>query len=170
MSTNEHLTPELFIDLLDGAPVAAECRLHLTECAECREELRELEETLGLLRSGEKDERPAPPARASRRYAYLWWAVSAAAVLVAVLLSLDRGSDAVDSSPAARAEEMLLPPIEEDDDFRLLLALSEESEEIDFLDEVNAFPGLHPPDASGLTPGERQNLLEELARDMRSSS
>lgn len=57
MSCNEthnakHLTPEQFGELVDGGDAGADrgARAHLTDCAECREELDSMREALALFR------------------------------------------------------------------------------------------------------------------------
>ena len=53
----KHLTPEEFVDALDGTSTASAG--HLAECAECREELASLQATLGDARHVEASE-PSP--------------------------------------------------------------------------------------------------------------
>jgi len=163
----DHLPPEIFIDVAEGSPVDASRRQHLEHCAECRQELEQLEETLAILHH---DVGAAAPAVRQR---LRWWLATAATIAIAVSalywMSLDRsGTGAV----AARegAVEELLPPVEQDQEFQLLLALSgalDEEEEISGAASLS-FEGF-PLDASDLTPTERQRFVEELAEAMRSS-
>ena len=53
----KHLSPEEFVDALDGTQPAS--ATHLAECAECREELSRLQVTLGEARDLEAEE-PSP--------------------------------------------------------------------------------------------------------------
>ncbi len=145
---NQHLTPELFVDLLEGAPVDAERTRHLASCAACRLELEELRETLGVVRS------TTLSASAGRRY--MTWAAAAAAVLVAMLFFHGR-------APVENDE--ILPPIGEDLDYQLLRELSRE-----LSDEEPLVPLLEAFEVPELTPAEEHDFLERLASDMRSTS
>lgn len=161
----KHLTPEAFVDMIDGTPVEASWRQHLESCERCRRELDELRGTLSLLSTDTSAPAPTLPPR--RRPVPGWMAV-AAAVLFAALggywLSVDRELP----GPAADAEE-LLPPIDEDEEFQLLLALSNAVE--DDLPEVGSVVDDELAlDPSRLTPEEQELLVERLTEEMRSSS
>ena len=171
--TRDHLTPEVFIDVLEGSPVDASRRQHLADCSDCRRELEELEQTLAILH--EDVGTAAPPVRRGLR----WWLAMAAAVAIAVSalywVNLDRSGIAPASAEVAEAKD-LLPPLEQDGEFQLLLALSgamDEEEEEEISDVASpSFEGL-PLDAfvssGSLTPAERQRFVEELTEAMRSS-
>jgi hypothetical protein len=153
---SEHLNPEEFIDVLEGAPVEAEIRRHLASCVDCRLELRDLEKTLGMVREMRSD------APAYLRYAL--WAGAAAAILVAVAF-LYRTAPVSGPNEAA-ADIELLAPIGEDSDYQLLEALSQQ------LSDDDAFSFLQQdfPDLSELTSPELRDLLDRLAREMSSTS
>jgi len=152
----EHLTPEQLVDLLEAAPVEAERRQHLASCIECRRELRDLAETLGMVRA---EARAAPGFRR-----ILFWAGAAAAVVAGVTL-LYRGVPGSEPYPAA-AEIQLLAPIGEDPDYRILEAFSRQLSD----DDALALPLTDFPDASELNSGELRDLVERLAREMGSTS
>lgn len=159
-----HLSPEAFVDVIDGAPVDASWRQHLESCERCRRELDELRETLSLFNAETSAPAPASPPRGSTPR----WVAVAAAVLVTVLggywFSLDREVP----QPLAESEE-LLPPIDEDEEFQLLLALSNAVD--DDLPEVgNVVDDALAIDPSRLTPEEQELLVEQLTEEMRSSS
>lgn len=153
---SEHLTPEEFVDLLDSAPLEAGRRRHLESCLSCRRELRELEETLGMVKA---EARHAP--RLSRRAA---WLGAAAAIAVAVLF-LHRAGDVLEA-PSVGLEIQILAPLEEDFEYRVLEALAGELSD----DEALALPLADFPDASELSSSELRRLAEELAREMSETS
>jgi len=161
----DHLTPEVFVDMVEGSPVEASRRQHLEHCLECRQELEELRQTLSILH--EDVGTVAPPAGTRLR----WWLATAAAIALAVSalywMTLDTSGIAPLSTRTVEVED-LLPPVEQDEEFQLLMALSGSmAEELDGAVSPS-FEGL-PLEASGLTPAERQQLVEELAEAMRSS-
>lgn len=164
--SSEHLSPETFVDVLEGAPVDAAHRQHLSACQECRGELDGLEKTLSTLKSARDGERGANFSRRLWRYAR--WA-SAAAVLVLTLVSQTRAPSHV-AAPAAPEGVMLLPPIDDDGDYRLLLALAREAGDSDVLLDAVQFSTPFSSDPSELTPDERERLGEEIAEALRSSS
>jgi len=162
-----HLSPEAFVDVIDGVPVDASWRQHLESGERCRRELDGLRETLSLLDVNAETSAPAPGTVPRRGPAPRWVAV-AAAVLVTALggywLSLDRESP----PPSAESDE-LLPPIDEDEEFQLLLALSNSVD--DDLPEVGSVVDDELAiDPSRLTPEEQELLVERLTEEMRSSS
>lgn len=152
----EHLNPELFVDLLEAAPVEAERRQHLASCVECRRELRDLEEALGMVKA---------EARGGSRFRrYGLWAGAAAAIVAAVALFY-RSIPLSEPQPEA-AEIRLLAPIGEDPDYGILEALSPQLES----DDALALPFPDFPDASELNSRELQDLLERLARETDTTS
>ena len=170
---HDHLTPEVFVDVVDGSPVDAFWHQHLESCSECRQELDELEQTLAVL-----DEdvvtaallAPRPVARSFPR----WWATAAAVVIAASAafwINLDWSGNAPASAEVPEVED-LLPPLEQDEEFQFLLALSGAMDEE--VDDV-ASPSIEGLGfdafvfSGGLTPGERQRFVERLAEAMRSS-
>jgi hypothetical protein len=157
---DDHLTPELFVDVLEKSPVEASRRHHLERCPRCAAELRELEATLGLLKG---ESRP----RARRRYA-AW--IAAATVLFA-LSFLFRASAPEPVRPAET--ELLLPPAELDEDFQLLVALSREIGESGTAEALANSGAVAAPELSELTEDERARIVEHLAQEaltMESSS
>lgn len=187
----EHLTPELFVDLLEGAPVAADRRQHADHCARCREELAEISATLARLRSADRGDsvvlaavtgssRSIAPSRLRR---YVPWLSAAALLLLALLLVRDRGRlayvarDARDARDerhegdisALSEADALLPSMDEDADFQILRTLSEEIGGEALFDDVYD-SGTIPPDVIELTPAERRNLLGRLAQDLNTRS
>ena len=169
--TNEHLSPEVFVDVLEGSPVDASWHQHLSTCSQCREELRGLEQTLALV----SVDANAPPVAVSMsmrpmqptRVVPAWAAAVGAALLAAVGVY---GFFATrDTSPASSAEmEELLPPVDEDQEFQLLLALSDATDAELVEIAVPSFDGF-ALDPARLTPGERQRFVERLTEEMRSS-
>lgn len=155
-AAGEHLTPELFVDLLEAAPVEAERRKHLASCIECRRELRDLEEALGMVRA------EARGGSRFRRYAF--WAGAAAAIVAAVAF-LYRSAPGIETHPET-AEMRLLAPLGEDADYRILEALSTQLES----DDALALPFPDFPDASELNTRELQDLLERLAQETDTTS
>ena len=167
-----HLSPEIFVDLVEGSPVEASRQQHLSTCAQCREELMELEQTLSLLHEDTGASALLEPVRPARR-GFPAWAATAAAVLMAAVglywLVAEKGPGA--AVPRLNAEiEELLPPIDEDQEFQFLLAVSDATTEDSELVEITApvFDGL-ALDPAPLTPGERQRFVERLTEEMRSS-
>lgn len=172
-STTEHLSPEIFVDLLDGAPLDAAYRQHLRNCSGCRQELAGLERTLSVVGpalAGEvegPDSTVSPMDRTAKtEWRYAVWA-SAAAVLLSVLVSRPRHPSVTST---AAEYETLLAPIEEDEDYRLLLTLSRDVEDPEFLFDAVQYKAPFSPDPNELTPAEQTSLLGALARALRSSS
>ena len=181
---DQHLTPEICIDLLDGAPVEASHRLHVERCDACRRELDELTGTLTLLSSAEESEVigvAGPEDIRPRGKGLGVWLVAAAAFLVALVLIYPtvRPDGWSDGRPEAWMSEQdsivsepegPLLPVERDEAFQLLLALSDEvagSEAMAFeRGEADAVPSA----IDELTPEERGFVLERLTEEMRSSS
>ena len=155
-AASAHLSPDQFVDVLEASPVEAEIRQHLAGCIECRRELRDLEETLGVVRA---EARGAP---GFRRYAS--WAGAAAAIVAAVVF-LYRGAPGNEPHPAA--EIQLLAPIGEDSGYRILEAFSRQLQDDD---DALSFPLMDFHDASELSPGELRDLADRLAREMSSIS
>jgi hypothetical protein len=151
-----HLTPEQFVDLLEGSPVEAEVRQHFSSCVECRQELRGLEETLGAVRAESR-----APSSLLRQASWM----GAAAAIVAAVVFLYRGAPENAPYPEG-AEFQILAPIGEDPDYRLLEALS--GQIVD--DETLALPLADFPDASELDSGELRDLVERLAQEMSTKS
>jgi hypothetical protein len=162
--SEEHVSPETFVDLLEGAPVDASHRQHLARCQDCRRELEELERTLSVLRTDAGAELPAVPARRWQRTVF--WA-GAAAVLALVLVSQPRNPS--DGSASTEAEQFL-PDIDEDPEYRVLLAISLETEDSEVVLDAVHFSEPFSPDLYELTPSERRSLAEELVRLLRSRS
>jgi hypothetical protein len=149
----EHLAPEELIDLLESVPVEADLRRHFDVCEECRRRLRELEETLGMLRA---DVRSPSVSRRS-----LPWLAAAAAVVAAV------ASFYPWSSPSPKASEIeLLAPVGDDAEYQILKAFSGDLSEGEWL----ALPVPDYADSSELTDSERRELLERLANEMEKQS
>ena len=181
---DQHLTPEIYIDLLDGAPVEASHRLHVERCDACRRELDELTGTLTLLSSAEEREVigiAGPEEIRPRGKGLGMWLVAAAAFLVTVVLIYptvkpDGWSDGrpdawmSERNSIVSEPEGLLLPAERDEAFQLLLALTDEvagSEAMAFVGEETDFV-LSAIDE--LTPEERGLVLKRLAEEMRSST
>ena len=175
----DHLTPEVLVDVLEGSPVEASWRQHLENCSDCRQELEALEQTLAILKEDVGTAAPLAPPSVERSLSR-WWATAAAVVIAAgaaYWMSVDRSGTAPTSAEVpevAKVPEVedLLPPLEQDEEFQFLLALSGAmDEELDdvaspsfegFALDAFMFPG-------GLTPGERQRFVERLTEAMRSS-
>jgi hypothetical protein len=152
-SMNRHLAPEELVDLLESTPVEAEVRRHFDDCVECRRQLRELEETLGVLRA---DVRSPSVLRRS-----LPW-LAAAAAIVAAIASFYPGSP-----PSPEVSEIeLLSPLGEDAEYRILEAFSGDLSEGESL----AAPAPDFADSSDLTDSERRELLERIANEMEKQS
>lgn len=158
----DHLTPELFIDVAEGAPVDASRRQHLENCSECRQELAQLEQTLAILHD---DLGAAAP---SARHRLRWWFATAAAIAVAVSALYWTNHEQSPTSAEVSEAEQLLPPAEQDQEFQLLLALSGAMDE-DLDGPASWSFEEFRLDAGALTPTERQRFVEELAEAMRSS-
>lgn len=166
MTMEQHLTPEVFVDFIEGSPVDASWRAHLDECRACRVELTELERTLAVLRADTDATAPlaAPP---RTRVAPAWLGVAAAVVLLSVgaaWLWVEKTPTATTSVPL----EELLPPVEQDDEFRFLLAVSDANDVELFEVSEPAFDGFEL-DPGRLTPSQRQQFVERLTEEMRSS-
>ena len=172
----DHLTPEVFVDVLEGSPVDASWRQHLESCSDCRQELEALEQTLAILKEDVGTAASLAPPSVERSLSR-WWATAAAVVIAAgaaYWMSVDRSGTAPTSAEVPEVPEVedLLPPWEQDEEFQFLLALSGAmDEELDdvaspsfegFALEAFVFPG-------DLTPGERQRFVERLTEAMRSS-
>ena len=163
---SEHLTPEVFVDFLDAAPVEASHRQHLAGCEHCRAELDELRGTLSLLTPSET----AIPEAGGRKRAWLPWVAAAAAALVATA-GVYRVFDVSEpAAPQAVAFEEILPPLERDAEFQLLLVWTDALGEEWYSEEVSAFESEIGLDPGDWTAGERRRFVEKLAEELRSSS
>lgn len=161
----EHLSPEVFVDVLEGSPVKASWRQHLENCTDCRRELHDLEQTFSLL--NEDVENAAPVASPPPKRALPPWVATAAAVVIAAVAAYWVAVRDT-TAPAAAELEELLPPVDQDEEFQLLLALSDAMDE-ELADVAGpAFEGLSM-DLAWLTAAERQRFVERLAEEMRSS-
>ena len=166
----DRLTPEVFVDVLEGSPVDAFWLQHLENCSDCRQELGELEQTLAILNEDVGSAAPLAPSPV-RRSLSRWWA-TAAAVVIAVSVAYWMNLDRSETAPASAEVEDLLPPLEQDEEFQFLLTLSGAMDAE--LDEVvsPSFEGIaleafvYP---GSLTPEERQRFVERLTEAMRSS-
>ncbi len=163
---NEHLAPDVFVDLLEAAPVDASHRQHLAACAHCRAELDELRGTLLLFRPSE-----TPSVQTvGRNGHWLSWVAVAAAALVATVGFYWRFDVSEPVAPKAVAIEQMLPPLERDAEFQLLLVLTEALGDEWDPEEARAFevePGLDPGD---WTASERRRFVEKLTEEWRSRS
>lgn len=164
---NGHLSPEVFVDVVEGVPVDASWQQHLSACPACQEELGELEQTLSLLNEDTETVLPTTePAREPRGLPA--WMVTAAAALVAAVglywLAVERDA----STPTSVELEELLPPVEEDEEFQFLIAVSGAADE-DLVEIAAPVFDSFALDPQRLTPGERQLFVERLTEEMRSS-
>ena len=163
---SEHLTPEVFVDFLDAAPVEASHRQHLAGCEHCRAELDELRGTLSLLTPSETARSEA----GGRKRPWLPWVAAAAAALVATA-AVYRGFDVSEpAAPQAVAFEEILPPLERDAEFQLLLVWTDALGEEWYSEEVSAFESEIGLDPGDWTAGERCRFVEKLTEELRSSS
>ncbi len=164
---NEHLAPEVFVDLLEAAPVDASHRQHLAACEHCRAELDELRGTLLLLSPSGT---PSSVADGRHRHWLSWAAAAAAAALVATV-GVYWGFD-VSESVAPQAAEIveILPPLEQDAEFQLLLVWTDALGEEWDVEEASAFESETVLDPGDWTAEERRRFVEKLVEELRSSS
>jgi hypothetical protein len=160
---SEHLSPEIFVDLLEGSPVEARWRRHLDDCPECPRELGELGETLDWVRSAET----APRRSESSGLRYLAAAAAVFLALGGLFFALRTRSPVAEHGVAS---EQLLPPIQQDDDFELLLALSRDLPDTLVVQEAVETGSLVDALPTDLTEEEQRLLLERLATEGRNPS
>ncbi len=183
-SANRHLPPDIFVDVLEQAPVDASWRRHLQSCERCAEELASLEASLSWVQADALDEplgpgetdrpihAPAGGLRPARRASsWLWLASAAALALAALVISRGAPLTAPTFDTVTDLEE-ILPPIELDEEFQWLIGLTDgdegDEEELGFMADSPLVDSM--PEAEGLTAEERADLLEQLAEEMRASS
>jgi hypothetical protein len=165
-SDSGHLTPELFVDVLDGTPIDVSHKQHLEQCGHCRAELDELRGTLALITPNEAASLTAD----SRKRLWVRWLAAAAALLIATLGVYWRLDVSGEAAPNAAEIEAMLPPIEQDGEFQVLLTVAEGLDaEWDF-DEPSAFESDIGLDPGEWTAAERRRFVEKLAEELRSSS
>lgn len=175
LMSDKHLTPETFVDVLEGAPVDVSRRQHLSVCVECQQELAELTQTLQLVASSERvaehvESTPAPIVRAPARRGRVVAVVAAAIVVSLVAYSLVSPVAAPPGSIETAELDEFLPPVDEDHEFQLLLALSDAltGASVDGDDFDLSVEGA--PDPSRLTPTEQKLFLESLEQELDRSS
>ncbi len=192
---NGHLTPEQFVDLVEGA--ARESSFpHLAGCVECRQELADVR---AMMAEAADVEVPEPPPlfwnrlsarvreavadEASRPRSWRAWllqprvfvptlAGALAVALVAVLLPRTSVTTTIPSTPLPIAEATLpsLPPLAplaaaDDPQLRIVAAVATTVSWDDMMDEL-AMAGTGDALASELTPDEQRELQRLLTEEM----
>jgi hypothetical protein len=181
----KHLTPEEFVDAIDGAATAA-AESHLRECEMCREQLDNARETASVVRSVDVPE-PSPlfwehfSARVAEATEALpvarpWWnpgwrpltALAAAAgvlILAFVLAPKDRSPNA--GLEVATTDLPALGPMTDDDgSWSLVLGLAAEVDPNDLRQAATPVPGTADAMIDELTAEQRAALARLLQEEM----
>jgi hypothetical protein len=172
----EHPSPEVLVDLVEGAVVDAVWLDHVASCKTCSDDVDSLRRAL---EAASTDEVPDPGEaywdgfnprlksridEESRRPLKRWvWAAAAAAAIAVGFWASSYWTEVLRPTPAVSAE-ILLPPIEDDEEYQALLAFAEtDSETWTEVFEDQSYPGFDP---SQLTADETEELRNKLEKDI----
>lgn len=184
-----HLSPEEFVDALDGASPAS--ATHLAECAECREELAALQSTLGAARGLEPDE-PSPlfwehfsarvkQATANESVGAPWswgrfaWKPVAALMVAAGALAIGlyvrpavepTASVAGGVQPATELASAAVPALEDDGSWSLVTALASELDWNELSQAAAPSEGAADAMIEELTSEQRETLARLLQKEI----
>jgi hypothetical protein len=186
----KHLTPEEFVDALDGSSPASAA--HLAECAECREEVASLQATLSDARHLEASE-PSPlfwdhfsarvkQATENEPVASAWswgrWAwkpvvglmAIAAALVIGLYVRPGVGPDAsvagVVIQPASELASATVPGFEDDGSWSLVTALASELDWNELSQAAEPAEGTVDAMIEELTSEQREALARLLQKEM----
>jgi hypothetical protein len=185
----KHLSPEEFVDALDGTQPAS--ATHLAECAECREELSRLQVTLGEARDLEAEE-PSPlfwdhfsarvkQATAAESVGTSWswgrfaWKPAVALVAAAGALAigvfmrpaLEPGAPlARGVQPATELASAVVPAFEDDGSWSLVTALASELDWNELSQAAAPSEGTADAMIEELTSEQRETLARLLQKEI----
>ena len=184
-----HLTPEEFVDALEGTSPASAA--HLADCAECREELASLQTMLGDARHLEVSE-PSPlfwdhfsarvkqatanePVGNRWNWARLAWKPVAAVMAVAGALAIGLyvrptvqpdGSVAGPVQPTSELASTAVPGFEDDGSWSLVTALAAELDWSELSQAAEPAEGTVDAMIEELTSDQREALARLLQKEM----
>jgi hypothetical protein len=184
----KHLSPEEFVDALEGTSPAS---VHLAECAECREELAGLRATLGDAQHIETAE-PSPlfwdhfsarvkHATADARVGGQWawgrfaWKPAAALMVAASALMIGMyvrpavqpaGSLASGAQQTGELASAAVPAFEDDGSWSLVTALASELDWNELSQAAEPAEGTADAIIEELTPAQREALARLLQKEM----
>jgi len=174
----EHPSPEVLADLVEGVAVDAIWKLHVSRCTTCAKEVESLQTTLDAVSAIEVPERDKEywdgfDARlknrivtASKKRSRRWvWAASAAAVVAGGFWASAYWTGIVKPYPAVWSE-VVLPPVEEDNEYQVLLSFAEVlADTEDWIEALEDQPNSEF-DPSQLTADQTEALQQKLKRDI----
>ena len=188
----KHLSPEEFIDALDGTSPASAG--HLAECVECREELAALQATIGAARNAEVGgaDEPSPlfwdhfsarvkQATADESVGTRWswgglvWKPAVALMAAAGALAIGlyvrpavqpAGSVAGGIQPATELASAAVPAFEDDGSWSLVTALASELDWNELSQAAAPSEGTADAMIEELTPEQREALARLLQKEM----
>lgn len=189
---SRHLSPEEFVDALDGASPAS--ARHLAACAECREELASLQATLGDARRAENisASEPSPlfwdhfsarvkqatanePVDIRWSWARLVWKPAAALLVAAGALAIGlyvrpevrpASSAAGGARPTVELASAALPAFEDDGSWSLVTALASELDWNELSQVAGPADGVADAMIEELTSEQREALARLLQKEM----
>ena len=173
-----HLTPEELIDLLDGSPVNADRKQHMTGCRGCAREFAVLEETLSQLQQSDVPnpgenywqefdsglQRKLRKTTTKDTNLSWYWHVAAAATFA--LFSWQMANLLIPEPAEPASIESLLPAMEDDAEFLFLVSIIELSGWTEDLEESLAWGSAPSLDLSQLTEEEAARFRRELEDEM----
>ena len=178
-SLGEHLPPNIFVDLLESAPVETAWLKHIESCRECRDELGELKSVWAMIVDDESPNTVREVAQTKprildslkfripkSRFVY-GLAVAATLVISAIAVQWTLNDEEVSTSVESANE--LLPLYENDVEFQLLLSFVGAIEANNVIDALEEYRG-STIDIELLSGDQQQEFMEELAKEMRAES
>jgi hypothetical protein len=174
----EHPSPEVLVDLVEGDVVDAVWVDHLASCKTCADEVESLRRALETASTAKVPE-PGEAywdgfnSRLKNRidgerkgHLKLWvWAAAAAAVIAVGFWASPYWMGVLKPSPAVTTE-ILLPPVEDDEEYQALLAFAEILTDSTTWTEVFEDPSYSGIDPSQLTADETEELRSKLEKDI----
>ena len=181
----KHLTPEEFVDALDGAATAT-AQSHLRECDVCRGQLEAARETASVVRSVDVPE-PSPlfwdhfsarvaEATDAQPVVRRWWnpgwrpltaMVAAAGVLILAFVLAPRNPSPVSGLEVATTDLPALGPMtDEDGSWSMVLGLAAEVDPNDLRQAATPAPGTADAMIDELTAEQRAALARLLQKEM----
>ena len=174
----EHPSPEVLVDLVEGVAVDAIWKRHVSGCSICAKEVESLRTTLDMVSANEV---PEPDkeywndfdtrlknriGKVPKKHLNRWvWTAAAAAVVAAGFWTSSYRTEMVKEYPATW-REAVLPPAEDDDEYQALLSFAEILADTEDWAEAFEDQPYSSFDPSQLTVDQTEELRQKLKRDI----